>query len=287
MTLLIINIHKLRNLFVFTKENTLNNLMRVNSIADIFCPYHKFLVYNLVQRNLKLKYRKSFLGIFWTLIAPLMSALIYYVVFQHIMKVKVPNYILFLLLGLMPWNFFTACLNSGLESLVANASLLNKIPLPLHAIAFSDCITAFINFSFTIPVIFLIAVLTDAPLNSSLIFFPYFLFLLFIQGYSFAIVLGLYFVSFRDLRHALAIFVQIWFYLTPIIYEFKMVPENLFFLIYLNPISMIFTAIHDIFIYGIWPSQLQLIHSSLWTLIIFTSSYYVLKYKQKTIIEYL
>lgn len=261
--------------------------MRVHRFIDMFCPYHKFLVFNLIQRNLKLKYRKSILGIFWTLIAPLMSALIYFVVFQYIMKVSVPNYILFLLLGLMPWNFFISSLNSGLESLVANASLLNKIPLPIHAIALSDCLTALINFSFTLPVILVIALITDAPLSGSLILFPYFLFLLFIQAYSYAVVLGLYFVSFRDLRHALAIFIQIWFYLTPIIYELKMVPQKMFFLIYLNPISMIFTAFHDIFIYGTWPTLLQIVHSTSWTVFSFVAAFYILKHKQKTIIEYL
>lgn len=259
--------------------------MRVNRVIDIFCPYHKFLVFNLVQRNLKLKYRKSFLGIFWTLLAPLITAIIYYVVFQFIMKVQVPNYILFLLLGLMPWSFFIGCLNSGLESLVANASLLNKIPLPLHAIAFSDCITAFINFSLSIPVILGVAIVTHAPIGLSVLAFPYFLFLLFIQGYSLAIILGLYFVSFRDLRHALAILLQIWFYLTPIIYESKMIPESLNFLVFLNPLASIFSGIHDIFIYGQPPSPFQYLHSLMWTLIIFFISYFVLKYKQDTVIE--
>jgi ABC-type polysaccharide/polyol phosphate export permease len=216
-----------------------------------------------------------------------MSALIYYVVFQFIMKVQVPNYILFLLLGLMPWNFLVGSLISGMESLVANASLLNKIPLPLHAIALSDTITAFINFLFTLPVIFAIAFITDAPLGASLILFPFFLLLMFLQCYSMGVVLGLYFVSFRDLRHALGILLQIWFYLTPIIYELKMVPEDLYFLIYFNPVSMIFTAIHDIFIYGTWPTQLQLLHSTGWTLFIFIASFYIVKHKQKTVIEFL
>ena len=169
--------------------------MRVNTLWELFCPYHKFLVYNLVRRNLLIKYRKSVLGFLWSLIVPASTALVYYLIFKFVMKVTVENYIIFILMGILPWSFFLSCIGGGLESLTGNHNLLNKIPLPLHALSLSECLSAMINFLFSIPILLIVGVIVQAPITWSYLYLPWFIFLLFLQCYAYSLILGIGYVA--------------------------------------------------------------------------------------------
>lgn len=261
--------------------------MRVNTLLDMFCPNHKFLLFNLVTRNLKLKYRKSILGIFWTMLGPGLSAIIYFLIFKFVMKVTIPNYLLFLLIGLLPWTFFVTSLNNGLESLVMNQSLLNKIPLPIHSLPLSETATGLINFTLSLPVLLIVALISNATLSVSALLFPYLMLLLFLQAYGYAILLGIYFVYLRDLRHVLVIIIQVWFYITPIIYEEKMIPAELSIIKFLNPVFFIFSGIHDVVVFNRWPPLETLAVATTWTCALFLFSYYLLRKNQNTVVEYL
>ncbi len=261
--------------------------MRVSTLWDMFCPYHKFLLFNLVTRNLKLKYRKSILGMFWTMLAPGLSAVIYFLIFKFVMKVGIPNYLLFLLIGLLPWTFFVTSLNNGLESLVMNQSLLNKIPLPIHSLPLAETATGLINFALSLPVLLIVALVTNATLSFTAVLFPFFMLLLFFQSYAYAILLGIYFVYLRDLRHVLVIIIQVWFYITPIIYEEKMIPAELAFFKFLNPVFFIFSGIHDVIVFNRWPPVETLAVSTGWTFFVFLLSFFVLRKNQRTVVEYL
>src|SRR4051794_1756265 len=87
---------------------------------DLFCLGKKFLVFNLVSRNLKIKYHRSVLGLFWTLINPLAITLIFYFVFKVVLNVQIPHYLAFILSGMLPWSFFNQTMMEGMEAIVAN-----------------------------------------------------------------------------------------------------------------------------------------------------------------------
>jgi lipopolysaccharide transport system permease protein len=258
---------------------------KIYRIWDLFCPNHKFLVYNLIQRNLKLKYKKSVLGFLWSLMAPASTALIYYMIFKFVMKVSIPNYITFILMGILPWNFFLTCLSGGLDSLVTNHNLLNKIPLPIHSLPFAEVLTAFINFSLSLPVVLIAALIFQAPVTWNYLLIPAFLFFLVMQCYAYALILSVGYVYLKDLRHAMSIGTQLLFYLTPVLYKIEMVPEHLRFLIYLNPLSMIFSSLNLIVSEGIAPSSFQFAHAIGCSLFIFLTSYFVFKKQQFLVIE--
>src|SRR3954453_19323172 len=87
---------------------------------DFFCLGKKFLVYNMVSRNLKIKYRRSVLGVFWTLLSPIAMTVVYYFVFKVILQVRMPHYLVFILSGVLPWTFFSQSLSEGMESIAGS-----------------------------------------------------------------------------------------------------------------------------------------------------------------------
>lgn len=212
--------------------------------TDLLCLNRKFLVYNLILRNLKLRYRKSYVGIFWTMLIPAANALVYNVVFRYVMKVDIPNYLIFILFGIVPWSFFATSITNGMESLVANQPVLNKVPIPSFTFVLADTLTAFTNFVLAIPVLSLVIVFSEVPLNSYQLFLPVALILLLLQAYGLSLILAYAFVYLRDLRHLMGILLQILFYLTPVLYKTTMVPEQFQFALFLNPIAPIFQFFH-------------------------------------------
>lgn len=212
---------------------------------DAFCLQKKFLVYNLVNRNLKVKYRRSFLGFFWTVISPLTISIIYYFVFKVVIKIDRPHYLPFILCGVLPWSFFAQSLSEATESIVANQGLISKIPVPIQVFPYVVSITNFSTLLFSIPIIIALAWTSGvSPSLHTVLILPFFLSLMIIS-YALGTVLAMIYVYLRDLRHAIGLVLQIWFYATPIIYDKAMIPDDYKFVLLINPVGAIFVGIQE------------------------------------------
>lgn len=244
----------------------------VKIFREFFCLHRKFLLFNLISRSIKLKYRKSYLGLLWTALAPAFSAMIYFFVFRFVIKVQVPNYMTFILSGILAWGFFSASLTNGLESIVGNYGLVSKVPIPLNVFALNECVTLFINFLISQPILLLIMFFTNTPFTVNLLYIPLLYLFLFLQGYSLALLLAILFVYFRDLRHLLALLLQMLFYMTPIVYTMDMVPEKLIGYTYFIPHFYIFEGIHRVVAKGTPMGMMELATSATWTVGIFFST---------------
>ena len=212
---------------------------------DAFCLNKKFLVFNLVSRNLKIKYRRSFFGFFWTIISPLAISIIYFFVFKIIMKIDQQLYLPFILSGVLPWTFFSASLSEATESIVNNHNLISKIPVPTHVFPFVVTVTHFSTLILAFPIILATVWISGiTPELRSLLCIPFSISLLIIC-YSFGTVLAMAYVYFRDLKHAIGLILQVWFYVTPIVYSKEMIPEKYRFLIFVNPVGPSFIGIQE------------------------------------------
>jgi ABC-type polysaccharide/polyol phosphate export permease len=212
---------------------------------DAFCLGKKFLVFNLVDRNLKIKYRRSFLGYFWTIFSPIMMSAIYYFVFKVVMHIEKPHYLAFILCGVLPWNFFTQTISESTESIVANQSLISKIPIPIHVFPYVVSITNFSTLFLSLPVIIGLSLYSGVELNLGMLWIIYFFSCILILSYSFGAILAILYVYMRDLKHAIGLIIQVWFYATPILYDSSMIPDKYKFIIFLNPVGSIFEGIHQ------------------------------------------
>jgi ABC-type polysaccharide/polyol phosphate export permease len=255
--------------------------------VDLFCTGKKFLVFNMVGRNLKIKYRRSFLGFFWTLLNPMAMALVFYFVFKVILKVQIPHYLAFILSGMLPWSFFSQTLMENMESLVGNIGLLTKVPIPLQVFPFVGSVTNLLTLIFALPILLAASLFTGVSLGPSVIALGFFLATLFFTAYSLSIILSIAFVYFRDLRHIIGITMQLWFYGTPVVYNESMIPEHLRWALYLNPIGTTFSAFHQILVDGQWPEPMQYMVSLSWTIALLTLAIWVRKHLCNNLVEQL
>ena len=257
----------------------------VSDIKLLFGYHHKFLIYNILSRNLKLKYRKSYLGFLWTVLVPGANALVYYFVFHAVMHVQIPNHLLFLFSGMLPWVFYQSSIVQAMESLLANHRLLNKVPIPPHIFPLGDVLTSYLNFLLSLPVLILIQFLMIGFHPLSILILLFFSTLLLLQVYCVGLILSYIFIFMRDIRHIISIVLQIWFYLTPIVYTVEMIPEKYKFILYLNPVAFIFNAIHLSFAFNQSIPADQLLYAVLWTLAIFVLAYVLFRKFNHKIIE--
>lgn len=232
---------------------------------DLFCLGKKFLVFNLVSRNLKIKYRRSILGILWTLFSPLAQAAVLYFVFKVVMQVQVPHYLAFILSGMLPWAFFSQTLGEGTEAIVGSISLITKVPVPIQVFPYVGAMTNLVTLFLAAPIMVGASLVSGVTLGPSVLMtFPYFA-LLFLMAYGFSLILSVGFVYLRDLKHLIGIILQIWFYGTPVVYQSSMIPAKYHWILYANPLGTAFAGFQRIFGQGLWPSRLETGVFALWT----------------------
>ncbi len=197
------------------------------------------LLLNLVERDLKLKYRGSVIGFLWSLVNPLLMLVIYTFVFKTILKNPTPNFSMFLMSGLLPWNFFASCLTTSVGAFTGNASLLTKVKIPKFILVFSSVFFNFVIFLMMIVLILVSMYFFKIPYTTNLWLLPLALIIQLIFSLSIGMLLALSNVFFRDTSHLVEVLVMAWFWLTPVIYQFSLIPDNFKFWVSLNPMSLI------------------------------------------------
>lgn len=255
------------------------------SVAEYFCLHRKFLIFNLITRNLKIRYRKSFLGMIWTVLIPAGTACIYFFVFNFIFKVKIPNYPFFILCGLIPWTFFITTITASIESLVGNVQLLNKVPLPIPSLPLSETLTQFLNLLLSIPVLIAAMLILKVPLTVTAIQYPLLIALLFLVTHALGLTFALLYVYFRDLKHLVALVLQFWFYLTPVMYAESMIPAQFRPILQANPLAGIFLGFHTSLVDGEWIPLERWAIILAWTLSLVLISKFLLSRMSNSITE--
>ncbi len=234
---------------------------------EFFCLNRKYVLLNFLSRNMKIKYRRSAFGYIWTLLIPLGQVCIFYFVYKVILKIEIPNYLGFVVSGILPWIFFVTSVNESMESLVASHGLLTHAPVPIQIFPASCTITNFVNFLPSVPLILAILWLESGigPSWEWLWIIPLCA-MLFVFTYSLSFLLACLYVYLRDLKHLIGILVQLWMYLTPILYTVSMVPERFQWVVWANPLSGFFISFRRVLIDHSSPGLLALGCFSGWTL---------------------
>lgn len=253
---------------------------------DYFCTTRKYLVWNLISRNLKIKYKRSILGVFWTLVMPLAMASIYFFAFKIVLKIPIPDYVAMIICGILPWMFFSQSVSEGTEQIVAQTLLVIKIPIPLQVFPFVGVLTNFTTLLFGLPVMFAAAAIWGVGVTPIWILSFYYLICLFFCAYSISLILSIVYVFLRDLKHIVALILQIWFYATPVLYDEQMIPDKYQWILYANPVGKIFTGLRETIVRGTVPSALDATVVTLWTVFFILLSVFCFK-RSKNLAEYL
>lgn len=203
------------------------------------------LIGNLVGRNLKIRYKSSVLGFFWSLLTPLFFILIY-AVFARLLKFGGPGYLQYLVTGIIAWQFTVSCLNDSLYSIVGNANLVKKVFFPRLILPLSTALANSINFVLTFLVLLIYLVASgNADFSQFWMVVPAFVMQL-LLGIGLCCLCGTSNVFFRDTEHIIGVVSQAWFFLSPIMYPMKyqldFLSGRLQYLAYLNPMTGILSA---------------------------------------------
>ena len=215
---------------------------------------YRELIKNLVLKDLKLKYRGSVLGFMWSLLNPLMMIGVYTVAFTYILNSKVQGFVFFLLLGILPWNFFVGSANMSTGAIIDSGSLMKSVRFPPAILPTATVLFNLAQYLLTIVVFLPVMMLAyRIPVAAPMLLYPVFLGLqvLFTVGVALLLAAGTAF--FRDVRHLLEIALSILFWLTPIVYPLAQVSPKLKPLVLLTPLSPFIVAYQQMFYYRQWP----------------------------------
>lgn len=209
-------------------------------VKTVFKPENISLIKQLVITDFKLRYQNSVLGYAWSLLKPLLLFLILYIVFVRFLKIgeNIPHYPIYLLLGIVMWNFFSEMTSLSLGSIVGRGDLIRKIRIPRWIIVLSSSFTALINLGLNMLVVAIFMVANQVDLLKTGLWLPF----IFIQLYIFSLGVSLFlaaaYVKYRDMSYIWEVCLQALFYLTPILYPLTLITnDTLQKLLLLNPVA--------------------------------------------------
>lgn len=201
--------------------------------------YSIILLKQLVRTDFKLRYQGSFLGYLWSLLRPLLLFFILYIVFVKFLKVgdRIPHYPVYLLLGIVIWNYFVEVTSGSVASIVGRGDLLRKLNFPKYVIVLAGSVGALINLSLNFLVIFVFMLLSKVEVSRFVLLAPFVLVELFVFSLALSFFLSALFVKFRDVNYIWEVFLQGAFYATPILYPLSLIPHKAAKLLVLNPVA--------------------------------------------------
>ena len=203
--------------------------------------------------ELRTRYKGSFLGFLWTFLNPLLVLMVYSLIFATIMKVAIKDYSVFMFIGLLAWNFFATALQTSSGVVMRQSSLVKKIYFPREVLPISVVGGALINYLLSTIILFIFLLIYGYYPNEYWIFFPIIIIIEFIFTLGLSLLFASITVYLRDIEHIITILLMVWFYLTPVIYKFSMIPTKYDFLFKVNPLTDIIIALQTIFYYRSQP----------------------------------
>ena len=210
----------------------------MSTIKELYA--YRQMIFSLVKKDLRGRYKGSVLGFLWTFINPLFQLIVYTIVFSKILRNDIPRYYLYLFVALIPWIFFSSSITVGAASIVAQKDLVKKIYFPRMVIPISYVTSCFVNMLLCFIVIFAVIIVTGAGINFlAVLTLPVIMIVEYIFALGMAMIASAVTVYFRDLEHILGIVAMAWMYLTPVVYSKSIVPEKYLPLFNLNPMTHI------------------------------------------------
>ncbi len=216
------------------------------------------IVREFAVADFRLRYHDSLLGYLWFLLSPALMFAVYYFVFTSVIYIKIPDYALYLILGIVCYNFFQDCTYSAMYSLAAKAHIIKKIYFPRYLIIIASSATAVFSLLVNLVIVLLaVFVSKGTPHLLWLVPVPILCLMLFSTGAGF--ILAALYARFRDLAQIWGVLVVAIFWLTPVVYDVSSLPQSTQITVYLNPLSRIFMLMRHYLLYGFFDMQFLVI----------------------------
>ena len=221
----------------------------MKTIQELYA--YREMIFSLVRRDLKGRYKGSALGFLWTFINPLLQLGVYTLVFSVIMRNGIKDYYLFLFVALIPWIFFSTSLAGGSSCIWAQKDMVKKIYFPREVLPISFVTSQFVNMLLSLIVVFVVLIVSGKGLNPiALLYLPVIMLVEYLMALSVAMLSSAITVYLRDVEYILGIITMAWQFLSPVMYSVEQVPEKMLPLFNLNPMTPVIVAYRDILYYG-------------------------------------
>lgn len=225
---------------------------------------YREMIFSLVRRDLKGRYKGSILGFLWTFLNPLLQLLVYTFVFSTVMRNGINDYYLFLFVALVPWIFFSTSVSGGAKCIWAQKDMVKKIYFPREVLPISYVTSQFVNMLLSFLVIFFVLIIDGRSIKlTAILCLPLIMLIEYFLALGVTMLSSALTVYIRDLEHILSIVVMAWQFLSPVMYSVDRIPEETRTIFYANPMTPIIVAYRDILYYGKVPEMNTLIHAAL------------------------
>ncbi|MCP3794777.1 ABC transporter permease [Paenibacillus sp. FSL M7-0802] len=219
---------------------------------------YRYLLKQLVINDIKIKYRRSILGVIWSVLQPLMMMIVLTMVFASLFKSNIPHFAIYVLTGRIIWDLFSSGTIMAMDSVVGNASLIKKVYIPKYIFPLSKCFSSLVNTAFALIALVIVAIVSGGvKLTPNLFLIPIPLFYTFLFGVGLSFILSAYTVFFRDLKYLYEVLLTAWMYFTPQFFPMSIIPDNLKIVFELNPLYYTLQMFRDVVMYGVTPTLQQ------------------------------
>lgn len=258
-------------------------MINMNVFKEIY-NYRELLKTN-IKKEIRGKYKGSWLGVLWTFLNPLLMLAVYAFVFPYILRVNVDNYTIFMIVALIPWNFFTTAIQSGTGSVVANGNILKKVYFPREIIPISITTSQLVNFLITCIIMAVFIIFSGVGFSVHVLLFPLLVLIQYILILGLTFILSALTVFVRDIDHFVSVILMLGFYATPIVYQGEMLPKKFQIFLKLNPMAQLVEAYRSILYYHRMPDMTMLIIWGLGSVALLVIGYLIFKKLEKSFVE--
>ena len=215
---------------------------------------YSYLLKQLIMRDFKVRYKASMLGVLWSLLNPLLMMTVYYFVFSTLFKSNIEHFSVYLLTGIVLFNYFSESTSLGLNSIVGNASLITKVYVPKFIYPMSKALSSSINMFTSLVPVLLIMLLSGVPITPALLLIPFVLVCIILFSMGMCMFLSTLMTFFRDTQFLWSVLITVWNFLTPIFYPESILSEAIRPLMKLNPLYHFISFLRSLCLYGQAPA---------------------------------
>lgn len=234
-------------------------ILNKKKLAPYFLKLKKYqpLLYQLVRRDFLAKYKRSVLGILWSLLNPLLTMLVLTIVFSFLFRFDIDNYPVYLLSGQIIFTLFSEVTNLCMSSVTGAAALMKKVSVPKYIFPLSRALSSLVNFGFSFIALILVMLITQAPFHPQMLFAPVAVFYVFVFSTGIGLILSAAVVFFRDITYLYGILLTAATYFTPLFYPISIIPDRFRWIISINPLYHFVECFRTCAIYGGIPTLWQ------------------------------
>ena len=246
--------------------------------------YRELLKTN-VKKEIRGRYKNSFLGILWSFLNPLLQLLVYSVIFGALLAGGDETYPIYICIALIPWTYFTTAITQASFTVIGNADIIKKVYFPREILPISVVTSGAVNFVISTIIILAFVIFSGVGLSWYILLYPFILLIQYILLLGIGFIVSSVTVYFRDLEHIIGVVLMAAFYATPIVYKIEQLPHTLQVLVNLNPMTHLINAYRDIFYYHQMPNMKILLVLLAASVILTIIGYFIFKKLQKGFAE--